>query len=211
MKTKAGIGLLVLGFSVFAAWKIWTGTRNLAPVDLPLRLRPGETVTATFRPNLDGLYLLELTAEPALPPETLRCLMGFDSNAPTCKNLGPALVADWVVSQDAREAHRGSTTAQTQVAASSALADTRNTVRVIGEFPAEAGREYRLQFTLKSDASALASAHPRLRVAISSLARTDFQSANLLVFSVSFICVLFGLILLGIALFAPRKAHKAGV
>lgn len=209
-KIKAGIGLLVLGLGVFAAWKAWTGTRNLAPADLSLPLRAGETVTAQFRPNLDGLYLLELSAEPALQPEVLHCLMGMDSNASACRDTASVVVADWTVSQDGREVRRGSS-AQTQAAAPSPVADTASTVRVIGEFPAEAGRDYRLQLTMKSDATALAPAHPRLRVVISSLVRTDFQSANVLVFSIAFICVLFGVILLGIAVLAPREAGKAPV
>jgi hypothetical protein len=210
MKTKAGVGLLVLGFGVFATWKAWTGSRNLAPVDVLLPLRAGETVTAQFRPNLDGLYLLELTAEPTLPAEALHCLMSLDSNASTCRDVAPGLAIDWVVSQDGREIRRGAS-AQTQDAAHSAVSDSASTVRVIGEFPLEAGREYHLQLTTKSDARALAPAHPRLRVVISSLARTDFQSASVLVFSISFICVLFGVILLVVAYFAPRGAAKRAV
>ena len=77
-------------------------------------------------------------------------------------------------------------------------------VRVIGEFPGEVSRNYQLRVSIRADGRALDAAHPRLRVAVSSLARTDFQSADVLVFSVSFICVMFGVILLGISVI-PRR------
>lgn len=200
MKTKAGLGLVVVGIGVFAAWNLWTKTRNETPVDLPVSLIAGHTVTREFRLNLDGLYLIEFDAEKIIPLETLRCLMAEEPDAAQCKGIVPAIGASWVLSQDGQEVRRGNS-----LEPHSAPSRSDKVVHVIGEFPGEAGKDYQLQVTITSDGRSLEPAHPRLRVAVSSLARTDFQSAAVLVFSISFICVSFGVILLGIATFAASS------
>jgi hypothetical protein len=189
MRTKAGIALVILGMGVFGAWKAWTATRNQTPLDVPILLRAGETVTKDFRLNLDGLYLIEIAADRGAPV----------TNPSECAGIGPALGAEWVLLRDGQEIRRGSSKDP-----HIAPADAGYAVRVIGEFPGESGRTYQLQVSINTDGKNLNRAHPRLRVTVSSLARTDFQSANVLVFSVSFICVMFGVILLGISLI-PRR------
>ena len=59
-----------------------------------------------------------------------------------------------------------------------------------------------------SDSENLAAAHPRLKVSIASIAYTDLQSASVLVFSMMFICELFGIVLLVVAYYANRKANR---
>lgn len=200
MKTKAGLGLVVLGIGVFGAWNLWTKTRNETPVDVPVSLIAGQSVTREFRLNLDGLYLIEFEAEKTIPLETLRCLMGEEPNTAECEGVAPVIRAAWILSQDGHEVRRGNS-----LEPHGALAERGKIAHVIGEFPGEAGKEYRLQVTITADGRSLEPAHPRLRVAVSSLARTDFQSAAVLVFSISFICVLFGVILLGVAAFAAKS------
>lgn len=175
-------------------------TRNETPVDLPVSLIAGHTVTREFRLNLDGLYLIEFGVEKTILLETLRCLMGEEPDAAQCKGIVPALGASWVLSQDGQEVRRGNS-----LESYSAPATSDRVVHVIGEFPGQAGKDYRLQVTITTDGRSLEFAHPRLRVAVSSLARTDFQSAAVLVFSIGFICVLFGVTLLGIASFAASS------
>jgi hypothetical protein len=200
MKTKAGIALVLLGAFVFVAWDVWTETRIKVPLDVPITLRAGETVTQEFHLNLDGLYLIEIQAQPTLPPDTLDCLMGIGGGDARCDKIVPAIVATWILWRNGREVQRG-TSAEVHTAPAE-LAD--GPVRVIGEFAGDAGGSYRLGLTTFSDGRSLEPAHPRLRVAVSSLARTDFQSAGVLVFSISFICVLFGAVLLGVTVFAPK-------
>jgi len=199
LKTKAGLALVALGISVFAAWKWWTDTRHFVPVNLPMPLTAGESISSQFRLNYDGLYLIEITAEPGIPLETLRCLMGVDANAVRCKDGPPAIAARWILFSNGQELRRGSSSE-----AHSAPAETQTITRVIGEFPAKAGQNYSLQVTFTTDASGLALAHPRLKVTVASIVYTDLESAGVLVFSAAFICVLFGGILLGIAWFARR-------
>jgi hypothetical protein len=195
MNARAGIALVVLGFSVFAAWKAWTATRNGTPVDVPIALRPGETITRDFRLNLDGLYLIEITAENVTATPKVPCLLGAVTAATACAGAPPVISASWVLLRDGHEIRRGNSSEP-----QSAPASTQNAVRVIGEFPGESHRTYQLLLSVSADGRSLDPAHPRLRVAVSSLAHTNFQSAGVLVFSISFICVLFGAILLGISL-----------
>lgn len=72
--------------------------------------------------------------------------------------------------------------------------------REVGEFHGASGHHYTLIVTFTREASALAAAHPRLKVATSGIARSDLEAAGVLAFSASFICILFGLTLLGVAI-----------
>jgi hypothetical protein len=202
MRTKAGIGLLVLGIGVFVAWKLWMNTRSQVPVNVPVSLKLGETIEKEFRLNLDGLYLIEIVvaqkdAEKGGRQGALRCLMGVGG-----AQCAPVIGANWALFRDGQEVRRGNS-----LESHSEPAEQGNVVRVIGDFPGEVGHEYRLQVSVTADGSALQPANPRLRVAVSSIIQADFQSANILAFSVSFICVFFGAILLGIGWFAPKPAQ----
>ena len=209
MRTKAGIGLIVLGIGVFVAWKLWMNSRSQVPVNVPFSLKLGETIEKEFRLNLDGLYLIEIVvaqkdaekgAQKEMRLEDLRCLMGV--GGAQCAGIAPAIGANWVLFRDSQEVRHGDS-----LRSYSEPTEQGNVVRVIGDFPGEAGHEYRLQVSVTTDGSGLQAANPRLRVAVSSLIQTDFQSANILAFSVSFICVFFGAILLGIGWFAPKPAQ----
>jgi hypothetical protein len=197
--TKFGLALLVLGIAVFGAWKAWTATRNETPLDMAVTLRTGDTITDDFRLNLDGLYLIEIAADNEAQGAKVPCLMGVTANPSECAGIAPVIGADWVLLCDRQEVRRGSSKDP-----HSEPADATRLLRVIGEFPGESGQTYQLRMSITQDGYSLDPAHPRLRVAVSSLARTDFQSAGVLVFSVSFICVMFGVILLGISLI-PRN------
>lgn len=199
MKTKAGLPLVALGLCVLAAWSLWTKTRNLRPVDVPVSLPEGNTVSQDFKLNLDGLYLIEISADKNISPDKARCLLGIAIDTTRCDGVVPAIAVNWSLFRDGQEIRRG-----TSAEPHSAPVDNLNIVRVIGEFPGQAGQQYRLQVTNVVDGRSLDPAHPRLRVAISSLMRTDFQSAGVLVFSISFICAMFGTILLAIAFFTRR-------
>ena len=203
MRIKAGIGLIVLGIGVFVGWKLWMNTRSQVPVNVPVSLKVGETIEKEFRSNLDGLYLVEIVvAQKDGRRGALRCWMGV--GGAQCAGVAPVIGANWVLFRDGQEVRRGNS-----LEPHSEPAEPGNVVRVIGEFPGEAGHEYRLEVSVTTDGSALQAADPRLRVAVSSIIQADFQSANILAFSVSFICVFFGAILLGIGWFAPKPAQRS--
>lgn len=200
IKTKAGLALVAIGIGVFAAWKWWTATRNFMPVNLPMPLAEGESVSAPFKLNYDGLYLIEIAAQPRIPADELHCLLGVEADARRCKDSRSVIAADWTVSSDGRELRRGNSNELHSMPAQSEAV-----TRVIGEFPGRAGEGYSLQVIFGSDAHQLAATSPRLQVAVASIAYTDLESARVLVFAAAFICVMFGAILLAVAWFAKRQ------
>lgn len=167
------------------------------PVNAPVTLSTGQGITSEFKLNFDGLYLIEIEAQKTIPLDALRCLMGLEFDSSRCKDVPPAIAANWLLSSNGREIRHGSSADQ-----HAAPPEDSGVTRVIGEFQGKAGQEYRLQVTFTADGTKLAPASPHLKVAVASIAYTDLQSAGVLAFSTAFICVLFGVILLGITLFA---------
>jgi hypothetical protein len=200
LKTKSGLALLLLGIAIFALWSWWKKTRNFVPVNTAISLAAGQTISSEFKLNFDGLYLIEIQAQRTLPPDALDCRMGLEASLARCKDTPPALAANWILSSNGQEIRQGSSRDE-----HGATVEPETVSRTIGEFQGKAGQEYKLQVTCNGDGSPLAPASPRLRVAVASIAYSDLQSANVLAFSMAFICVLFGLILLAIASYA--KCH----
>ncbi len=203
LKTKSGLALVALGIAILGAWNAWTKSRRLVPVDVPLSLAGAQPITSDFKLNFDGLYLVEIEAQKTIPLDTLHCLMGVEADPGRCKDVPSAIAATWILSRGGQEYRRG-----TSAEPHSATAQTDGVARVIGEFQGKAGGAYQLQVMLTAEASALAAAHPRLKVAVASIAYTDLQSAGVLAFSMAFICLLFGLILLAIAFYAYRRRSR---
>ncbi len=171
-------------------------------MNIPVSLAANQSINAQFKPNFDGLYLVEIDAQKTLPPDTLHCLMGLEADPARCKGLPSTIDANWILSSEGQELKRGSS-----VELHSVPVEAQIVTRVIGDFQGEAGRDYTLQVTFLTDGPGLAVAHPRLKVAVASIVYTDLQSAGVLVFSMAFICGLFGVILLGIALSAKHSAR----
>lgn len=204
VKTKFGMALVVLGIAIFAAWSWWTKTRNFVPVNLPVSLATGQTVTSVFKLNFDGLYLIEIEAAKTVPLDRLHCLMDVEADAARCKDIPPAIGAAWTLSSRGQVVGHGSS-----LELHSAPVQSEGVTRVIGEFQGKAGQEYELQVTFTADGARLAQAHPRLKMAVADIAHTDLQAANVLVLSTTFIFLLFGVILLAVACFAKRGAGRA--
>ena len=200
LKTKAGLALMVLAAGIPGAWHWWISTRSLLPVDAPVPFALGQTITSDFKLNFDGLYLIEIEAQKTIPLDELHCLMGVEAEPQRCKSLPSAVAATWVISSEGQDIGHGSS-----LEPYSAPGQTKSVTRVIGEFQGRAGKSYKLQVTFAAGAEALAPARPHLEVAVASIAYTDLQSANMLVFSTAFICALFGAILLVVAYFARRR------
>lgn len=193
--------LVALGIAIYAGWTAWIKTRRLVPLDMPVTWNAGQNVHSTFRLNFSGLYLIEIEAEQTIPVERLDCLMGVEGNATECKGMSSAIAATWIVSSEGLDVARGSSTEP-----HSAPTQTAGAARVIGEFQGKAGQPYDLQVDFTSDGRSLAAAHPRLKVAVASIAYTDLDSQAVLLFSIAFICVLFGVILLAIAYAAKHRS-----
>jgi hypothetical protein len=204
LKTKAGLALVALGIAILGIWSWWSKTRNFIPVSIPVSWFSGQSLTSQFKLNFDGLYLIELDAEKSLPPDILHCLMGGDPDPMLCKDTPPSVAATWILTRGGQEIARGSS-----AELHSAPLESETVARVIGEFRGQSGQMYDLQVKFTSDGASLAAAHPRLKVAVASIAYSDLQSAGVLVFSIAFICLLFGLILLAITDCAKQRNNPA--
>ena len=176
LTTKSGIALIILSIGILGWWSWWKNTRNFVPVDTPISLAAGQDVTKLFKLNFDGLYLIEVEAP---------------------KSLLADIEANWTLSSRGRQIKAGSTKDSPLTSGESVP------IRVIGEFQGRAGEDYALQ--VNSISGVNGTANLRLKVAVASIAYTDLQSAAVLVFSMAFICLLFGMILLAIAFHASRK------
>jgi hypothetical protein len=200
-KTKAGLVLFVVGFSIFFAWRRWTSTRNFSPVDVPIAFAADQTSSAQFTPNLDALYLVEIQPENTISVGTdIRCSPGTVPDSADCRDLPNTVIATWILWSRSRELKHGSS-AEPHTTTDPVHADSR----VIGEFQGKAGQHYTLQVSFTPGATAFAVTRPRLRVTAASIVYTDLQSAGVLVFSIAFICVLFGVTLLGIGYYSKRQ------
>jgi hypothetical protein len=101
----------------------------------------------------------------------------------------------WVLLKEGHEIKRGNSQ------------DSASGTGAIGDFQGKAGEQYELRVTSNAEASSsLAAAQSRLKVAVASIAYTDLQSSAVLVFSMAFICELFGLILIAVAFCKKRNA-----
>lgn len=203
LKTKFGLVLLASGLAISAAWTLWTKTRKLVPLDVPVSLAAGENLTNEFQLNFDGLYLIEIEAEKTIPLDTLHCLIGVQAGANDCREIPAALGATWVLSSKGQVIQTGSSLEPHTIPILST-----GVARAIGEFQGKGGHEYKLQVTSTADGKSLAPAHPHLKVTVASIAYTDLQSAGVLVFSITFIFVLFAVVLLSIASFSRQKANS---
>ncbi|HTZ46833.1 MAG TPA: hypothetical protein VMH20_04535 [Verrucomicrobiae bacterium] len=199
MKARGGLALLVLGLAIYGAWSWWLKTRNFVPVDVAIVSPETPNVIAQFRLNFDGLYFVEIMAQKSIPLETLHCLMGVEADATRCQDLAPAIDASWSVASNGREIAHGSSNELHSLRPQSGTV-----TRVIGDFAGRAGREYELKVTFAKDLGALADARPRFKVAVADIAYTDLQSAGVLVFSITFICELFGAVLLVVSWYGKR-------
>jgi hypothetical protein len=185
MKMKVGMGLMALGVGVWAAWSGWTRTRTVEPLDVRVTVVAGQSVEEKFKLNYDGLYLIEITAKGASLADMA---------------LGK-IDAEWTLWSCGQEVKRG-TTAE----AHSAPGGSGGAARVIGEFNGRAGQSYELDVKFGAVARDLQGAKPRLRVAVSGLARENLAAASVLVFSTMFICELFGIILVGVGMWGQKRS-----
>lgn len=170
------------------------------PVDVAIVPTGERTITSAFRLNFDGLYFIEIATQKSIPLDTLHCLMGVEADAARCKDVACVIDAGWRVTNMGYEVAHGSSSEL-----HSLPPETNTVTRVIGEFPGRSGREYELKVAFAKDLGALVAAAPRLKVAVADIAQTDLQSAGVLVFSIAFICGLFGVILFVAGWYVGRR------
>jgi biopolymer transport protein ExbD len=133
-----GIGLVFLGFALYAGIRNWMGTLIFVPVNMPVSLAPGHIKTGPFRINLKGWYTIWID-------------FGQPWQSPNCYSYS-VLKTRWALSRDGRV---------TQESGEPAIRDS-----FLEFFQADKGT-YDLDVTVLADASCLNANRPRLRIVTS--------------------------------------------
>ncbi len=158
LRVSLGLALIFFGagFLIWRAQQVRLGT---PPVDMPLPSLAHEITVATFTVPQDGEYLVAITAERAIPTNTLDCLLGInDALLDNCSGIPTAVNADWTLSTGGKPVAHGSSRTERQAGWSARV------YKGIGRFSARQGQPYRLEMQFLSDTSPLNSTEPHIEV-----------------------------------------------
>ena len=129
-------------------------------VDVPVSLAVGTVRTPEF-PVKHEAYFIMLQAEPRLPFDDMRCMMGLKDGTldyKDCKNE-PLIQADWAVRDDTHLVGHGSSSGF-----GAAEFTGRYLFKFLGQFMGESGRNYVVEMKFTKDGTPLNVANPHLIV-----------------------------------------------
>ena len=128
-------------------------------VDMPVSLAEGTVQTPHFFAKTQWNWIM-IQVEKPLPLQQMQCMMGVAPgplDSKNCASNDPLLQADWTVLEDGQAIRSGS---------SGPLADAKFTkkhiFKVIGSFPALAGKKYVVEVKFPKDETPLNVANPHL-------------------------------------------------
>jgi hypothetical protein len=130
-------------------------------VDIPVSLAEGTVRTPEFSPATHWYWIM-LQVEKPLPFHQMQCMMGVTAgplDLKYCTSTDPLLRADWTVSEDGQVVKSGSSTTQAD-----AKFTKDNIFKLIGSFPALAGKKYVVEVKFTKDGTPLNVANPHLIV-----------------------------------------------
>lgn len=191
---RVGLGFVLFGLAVYAAWTWWAATRKWVPLDVPISLAQGRLRTRPFTINVESTYVIELVVEPGFDYGGVRCMMG------PCEGRPSPLRIAWSLSGPAGALVRGDSDAEGGV-----VAWDRTVNRDLGAFHSGKGR-YFLDLDVLRDASRLNQGAPRLAVIECGLAHAENDSLGVTILRVSLFSVLAGaLLIIGTAILRRRE------
>jgi hypothetical protein len=158
LKVMACLVLVLIGTGLLV-WRKEKDKLFRPPVDLPLPMSAHEVDTGIFAAPEDSDYLIAITADRTIPPNTLDCLLGIDALFDEkCEGTPTVVNAVWAISTNGQELAHGSSSAEREAFSSDRVG------RGIGHFAAKRGHLYRLDVRFLSDISPLNSARPHIEV-----------------------------------------------
>ena len=181
---RVGLGFVLFGLAVYAAWTWWAATRKWVPLDVPISLAQGRLRTVPFTINVESTHFIELVVETGFDYAGVPCMMG------ACEGRPFPLKIAWSVSGPAGILVRGDSNAEGGV-----VAWGRTMNRDLGAFHAGKGR-YFLDLDFLRDASLLNQGAPRLVVIECGLAHAENDSLGVTILRVSLFSVLAGALLI---------------
>jgi hypothetical protein len=155
-----GIVLIITGGVVHGSWVIWTETRNLSPIDMPISVTPGHIQTPEFKINMDAVYMIEISADKdKFPSNSLHCLLGYKFLDSDCADTPSVIKAKWKVLSQGNFVAEGSS----DDPHGGAFMD-RTIARSIGSFDGQDGSTYKVDVDILADGSKLSGGNPHLRI-----------------------------------------------
>ena len=152
-----GLTLTLIGAKIL----VWREAQDklVPPVDLPLSTSAKEFSVRAFAVPQDGDYLIAVSAERAIPSNTLDCLLGIDDALiDKCAGIPAAINANWIITADGREIAHGASKSERAAGWSTRV------YKGIGRFPGTRGKLYKLDVSFLSDNSQLSPAKPHIEV-----------------------------------------------
>jgi hypothetical protein len=156
----AGLGLaLILTGIKELAWREEQEKLMLPLVDLPLPMSVHEFAVGGFTAPKDADYLVLVSAERAILPNTSDCLLGTDhALLDKCVGISTALNAAWSVTTDGRQIAHGSLGTERLTGLD------KRVIKPIGRFSGRRGQLYKLDMKSLADTSRLNSENPHIEV-----------------------------------------------
>jgi hypothetical protein len=189
---RIGIALVGVAAVTWLGWITWARTRTWSPATVPLSLSAGSsTSTRDFRVNVDGRYeiSIEATANGNVPLKELVCLLGLEPLWPdkTC-STDSVIRTSWIVTSH-------------EMTVAGGLSDKKNggwtaqgwsrAGRVIGQFNANKGQQYKVCVQTLADASRLSTVHPDLTVEFGG---PNYESVAVVTSLLNFACAAMGIL-----------------
>ena len=159
-----GVACLVLGVLFYFNAKSNEDARDWEPLDLPVSLNQGRIETPELAGDLDGNYQVVLQFDRKLSVNKMGCMLGAlmpnGTRPPWCKGVPNLIDISWVVYEG------DSIVANGDAAPYPGGVWSAKVERNIGGFDARKGRRYRLDLTVKRDASELNATNPHLVIRV---------------------------------------------
>jgi hypothetical protein len=182
-KAIFGLVLITVGVLVPLVYTLWYVNIHWILVDQAVGFVPSH-VQVEFTPNFEGHYDGGIRFQRKIPFEKLQCLLGEQNYLAEsqCKDLPAALHFTWQLKSSGRVVKAG-----TSAKMAGAYADAFIEMKFL-YFESERGQHYTLELDFTGNASELAVANPRLRVAVQSWDSFDMTMNFLVIIPFSVLC-----------------------
>src|SRR5215475_8590571 len=157
-KVWIGIGLILIGVTIFGGWRWWMSTRTWVPLEIPISLAKGHVRSPEFKINVDGGFWVWVEVEAQAEDAALWCWIGYESEY--CqKNNVHEMRASWTLSESGRILAQGDANRYRGV-----FYPFPYRARGIGSFEARAGGHYVVNVDIPEDFSRFDALHPKLAI-----------------------------------------------
>jgi hypothetical protein len=186
-----GIALICIGVAPFAYVLLRLHSENWQPLNVALKLFPGEYRSPEFKTDRDGRYIVKLAFDRLADIVKQQCLMGVALGNSSCQPQSGVIDFEWQVVS-------GNTVVSSGAYSPRSVSGTEVT---FADFQGSRGKHQRLVLNIKRDSGELNGANPHLLVQAGpeySEGNIDYYRYSLLwaivIGGTGFLCILFPLL-----------------